>query len=379
MARQTPFKEGLNPTTVRALGQVLRVGDPRIDLAAFCAQASKGLDTLELKDRVRHIASVVARHVDPDFPAAAQNMVAGLPQELPDDAELGLGFTLWPLCHWVQTCGLDHFEESMAAIYALTRRFTCEFAVRPFLVREPERALALLTQWTDDDNVHVRRLVSEGTRPRLPWGLRLRRFTHDPSETLVLLEKLENSPERYVQRSVANHLNDISKDHPALAVAMAESWLGDGTEDRRWMAKHALRALVKAGHPGALSALGFAPAQLELRSFKVQPNFVVGGKLALTASFESTSPDPQDLVVDVILDFVKANGSLSPKVFKWTLRTLAPFSPMTLTKGLALKPVSTRRYYPGLHRVTLQINGRALATRKFTLSLPASGAGESHN
>ncbi len=370
MARQTPFKEGVNPGTVRALGEALQSADPRFDLAAFTAAATDGLDRLALKARVAHVAAALGRHVDPDFPTAAARLVAALPERSDPDGLFPHGFTYWPACRWVEEAGLAHPAEALATMKVLTAWFSCEFAVRPYLVQDPEETLATLTAWTADPDQHVRRLVSEGTRPRLPWGLQLRRFMSDPSETLSLLERLVDDPERYVQRSVANHLNDISKDHPDRAVAVAGRWLEEPTPGRTWIVRHALRGLVKAGHPGALAVLGHGPPQLSCDAFEVQPHFRVGGKLALAATLTSTADRPQDLVVDVVIDFVKASGKRSPKVFKWTIRTLAAGGTLALVKGLPLRPVSTRRYYPGTHAVTLQINGQALATRDFELVLP---------
>lgn len=370
MASQTPFKDYVNPEAIRGLAGILAAGDPRIDVDRFCAEACEGLEDRELKERVAHVARVVAAHVDPDFPTAAVRLVTGLPPAQTGTEDVVLGFTIWPLCTWVEHAGIDHFDAAMAAMHALTQRFSCEFAVRPYLARQPERTLAVLADWTRDPSVHVRRLVSEGTRPRLPWGERLHRFTADPTETLALLERLKDDPERYVQRSVANHLNDISKDHPDRAVAVAASWLEDPTPDRQWIVKHALRGLVKAGHAGALAVLGYGPPALEVAHFTVPAAFTLGGKLALATELVSTSDQDQPLIVDVVVHLVKASGRQSPKVFKWTSRTLRAGQRLKLEKGLPLKPVSTRRFYPGTHAVTLQINGHALGTRDFQLSLP---------
>ncbi len=369
LPEQAPFKEGVDQPMVETLAGILSRGDPDLDAAAFVAQAVDGLDRLALKARVAHVAAAVADHVHPDFPTAAERVVAGLPPAPVDASFAGLGFTCWPLCRWVSDRGLDHFDASMSALHAVTQRFSGEFAIRPFLEREPARTLAVCARWAVDPSPHVRRLASEGTRPLLPWGRRLRHFQQDPGHTLPLLEQLRDDPERYVQRSVANHLNDLAKDHPDRVVAVAERWLQDAPPGRIWTVKHGLRSLIKRGHPGALAALGYGSPQLSLVDFTVPATFRVGGKLALAAELRSTAPVDQRLVVDVVVGFRKARGQRSPKVFKWTVRTLPAGGVLRLTKGLPLRPVSTRRYYPGPHAVTLQVNGQALGTREFELSL----------
>jgi len=374
VAEQEPFKNAFNPTSIAALGQLLARADPRIDVEAFVAEGCEGLTDLELKDRVRHLATVVSHHVVPDFPRAVSALLAALPPRTPADGSDPIDFVLWPLCHWVQTCGLDHFEASMEALEALTPRFSAEFAIRPFLDREPERTLAVLHRWAASPDPHVRRLVSEGSRPRLPWGARLPRFQRNPSETLALLERLRLDDQRYVQRSVANHLNDISKDHPEVAVEVAGRWMEDGRGDLPWIVRHALRGLVKAGHPGALAVLGFGPPQLTIEHFTVSPSeFEVGGTLIIETTLRSGSDHPQSLVIDYPIHFVKANGKRSPKVFKGSNRTLKPNEMITIKRRIALRPVSTRRYYVGEHKVEIKINGVTLGERAFDLRIPPPG------
>ena len=186
-----------------------------------------------------------------------------------------------PFVFFVADHGLECFETSMRAQYELTKRFTAEFSIRAFIERYPNETLKRLAEWAHDPNMHVRRLVSEGTRPRLPWASRLRGFQEDPSPVLELLEVLKDDPEEYVRRSVANNLNDISKDHPELVVEVTRRWWLDASEDRRRLVRHALRTLVKAGNTEALAVLGYdAISAIEVRAVTCTPDVIeIGEKL----------------------------------------------------------------------------------------------------
>jgi 3-methyladenine DNA glycosylase AlkC len=236
-------------------------------------------------------------------------------------------------------------------------RFGC--SIRPFLVKYPEGTYQRLLLWASDPNVHVRRLVSEGTRPRLPWAARLREFQRDPRPVLALLELLKDDPERYVQRSVANNLNDIGKDHPALLVEVCERWSVGASEGRRWIVKHALRSLVKKGNRGALLLLGVgATPKVTVRAVEVSPARARLGK-AVTIAFElaSRASVAQDLLIDCSVHFVKSNGSQRAKVFKLRRVRLAASATVRLLAKLSFLDLTTRKHYPGLHAVHLLVNG----------------------
>lgn len=215
------LKDHLDAAAVARIGAALDA--PGLDAAAFAADAAGGLDALELMDRARHIAAALDRHLPAPFPAAAAAIEAAL-----SDPEL----TSWaalPLGLFAADRGLDDPAVALPLLATLTPRFSSEFAIRPFLVRDQAGTLTVLRRWTDDPDEHVRRLVSEGTRPRLPWGMRLQALVADPSPAIALLDRLADDPSPYVRLSVANHLGDIAKDHPALAVATAERWAIPGT------------------------------------------------------------------------------------------------------------------------------------------------------
>lgn len=242
--------------------------------------------------------------------------------------------------------------------------------IRDFLERYPEETLALLQCWASDPNVHVRRLVSEGTRPRLPWARRLRRFQEDPSPVLELLDLLKDDEEEYVRRSVANNLNDIAKDHPDLVVETAARWWINGSDARRHLISQALRTLVKAGDPRALRILGYNPdSPTHIDSIAVEPaDVVIGESVRITVDLANPSSERSDVLVDLVVHFVNANGSTSRKVFKGGERSLPPGGTATVSKTVSV--ARTRTHYPGLHLVEVQLNGTIHPGGEFNVRLP---------
>ena len=339
----------------------------RLDLPrSFAVEAASALSSLELKDRVRHLSRMLHKVLPAEFPAAVDRILGALPPPSQDDQALMGEVWVWPLAQFIEDYGCNEPELSLLALHAITQRFSAEFAVRPFIDQHPELTLAMFASWVDDPNLHVRRLVSEGSRPRLPWGQRLPGVQHDPQRTLALLERLKDDPEEYVRRSVANHLNDISKDHPDLVTEVARRWLAEDGADRKALVRHALRGLIKGGHAGALDVLGFGPPQVTVEDFTVTPDRVlVGGALTIRGCLRSDAT--QSLIVDYAVHHRKANGKSSAKVFKGRTAEVALGDLFTWEKEHSLRPVTTRRYYPGAHRVELLVNGQALAEASFEL------------
>jgi 3-methyladenine DNA glycosylase AlkC len=272
-------------------------------------------------------------------------------------------FLYMPHMYFVAAYGLDHFEDSMRAQYQLTQRFTAEYSIRAFLEKHPEATLARLREWTADPSEHVRRLVSEGTRPRLPWAPRLRDFQKDPRPVIELLELLKDDPAPYVRRSVANNLNDIGKDHPELLTAVAKRWLrGAGAErpspERRWIVKHALRSAIKRADAGALGALGYGgKARVAIRRVSIEPrNPKIGGSVSIGFTVANTGRQRARLMVDLVIHFVKSRGT-GAKTFKLRALDLAPGASQALAKKITLTQLTTRRHYAGKHRVEALLNG----------------------
>ncbi len=359
-----PFKNLINVNTVRSLAARLNEsGDFQVD--AFVSDAVDGLEALELKDRIRHIATSLHRHLDPDYEISLDHILRALPEEAEESDESENGFFTWPICQFVESYGLDHAEKSISAMHELTKRFSCEFAIRPYIVDDPETVMKLLAEWANDENVHVRRLVSEGTRPRLPWGMRLKLFVEDPEPVIELLELLKDDPSEYVRRSVANSLNDIAKDHPGRIVQLAEMWMRGASTERERLVKHALRSLIKAGHAGALALFGFGEPHVSV-SFQLSDRVVRLGE-SIGMQIELHCDADQSLLIDYSVHHMKANGKLSPKVFKWTTRQVQAGQTLSLKRRHAMKEVTTRRYYSGLHKIEILINGRSFGTQEFDL------------
>ena len=364
------LKTFFNEDAVRRLASMLRDAHPAFPEHRFVSEASEGLDALELMDRARHIMRAMHRALPEDFEQASRILQSSLGPPLERTEGLGMSVFLYlPYVLYVAEHGLGHFEPAMRLQYELTQRFTAEFSIRPYLERYPEQTLARLRQWAGDANVHVRRLVSEGTRPRLPWAPRLRAFQEDPRPVLELLELLKDDAEQYVRRSVANNLNDIGKDHPALLVATCKRWSRGASLERQWILRHALRSAVKRGEPGALDVLGYGgPAVLEVKaSFSPRtPRLGESVKVALRVANRSTQR--QKAVVDLRVHFVKANGSTRPKVFKVRQVDLAPGGSTVLEKTVSLEVLTTRQHYPGTHSVEVLVNGQATPVGSFTAS-----------
>lgn len=371
-----PFKNMLNAGVVQAIGHHLQRVDAGIDRRGFEARALAGLGALELKARVLHVADALVAALPADVDRAVGLLEATLgPPGAGDDlgalrtSEQGLGgWAVWPLTEAIARLAIDAPERGLAALHAMTQRMTAEFAIRPFIIRHPALCFTTLARWVADPSAHVRRLVSEGSRPRLPWGLRLQALVVDPSPTLPLLAALQDDPSAYVRRSVANHLNDIARDHPTRIAEWLTRHLPGASTERRALLRHACRTLVKQGDAAVLAAWGLGQAFRGEASFTVAPaKVIVGGELTLNLLLRSSSPKPQRLVIDYAVHHMKADGNTTPKVFKgWTLE-LGPREERTLARRHSFKPVTTRRYYPGAHAVDLRINGKVLGEAAFTL------------
>jgi 3-methyladenine DNA glycosylase AlkC len=374
MSESTLFKDNLNPDLARSFAAQIQTTYPEFDADAFVAQIEPQLPPLELKERVAVFTEALHDHLPSKYVEAIGILVSIFGGE--NSPEEGLfketnGWAYWSIANFVEQYGLEDFDTSLAGMHIITKHFSCEFAIRPFLVNYPTQTLAVLNEWTGDPSPHVRRLVSEGTRPRLPWGMRLHQFVDNPTPTLALLDKLKNDEAEYVRRSVANHLNDITKDNPEQAIATLQRWNeGESSQEIQWITRHALRSLVKAGNPDALALLGYRPPQVGLSDFIISPDHIhMGDTFALDFTLHNEGDSEQNLVVDYIVHFVKANGKTSPKVFKLKTAVLPPDQALTIQKKHTIKPITTRRYYPGEHRVEIQVNGKIVGESAFQLTI----------
>lgn len=367
MSESTAFKDWFDDDAVEQLAERLASGFARFPRRRFVRRACAGLEKLEMMERVRQIAAAMDEVLPDDIMAACEGLSAALPPVLESDEQVTGGYVLWPVGQFLADRCRPEWSEvevdaALRCMEELTQRFSAEFAVRPYLELHADQTLAFLQDRVAHPSVHVRRWCSEGTRPRLPWGRKLKALEKDPTPSLRILEALRADPERYVQRSIANHLNDIAKVHPERIVELVSRWWQDGDEGVRWIVRHALRHLVKQGHPGALEVLGYGPPRGLEVSFDATPKrLAIGGAAQLRARIGHRTQGAQRLMVDFVVHYVKASGKTSPKVFKWTQVELPPAEEAVLEKRLAFKHVSIRRIHPGVHRIELQVNGKVVA------------------
>ncbi|MCF6212091.1 MAG: DNA alkylation repair protein [Gammaproteobacteria bacterium] len=373
-----PFKNLLNKNIIEGMASHFKRHWSTFDDKGFVASATKDLDSLELKARTERITETMIEYFPEDFKKAGKIMLASLGSPLNDDVSAGTvdakgisGWAVTPLTHYVGLRGHDHFDLSMTLFKEMTKCASSEFGIRFFILESPIKTLSVLKTWTTDSNQHVRRLISEGSRPRLPWAMSLPMYIKDPSPVIDLLEQLKNDDKEYVRRSVANSLNDISKDHPEVVAKIAAQWMKGASKEREKLIRHACRTLIKNGHKKTLSVLGYKSPKIKPTSIDIlTPEVLFGNALQFTVSFCSDFSRDQALMIDYIIHHKKSNGSTSPKVFKWKETTLPAKKTLTSTKKHTIKKITTRVYYPGVHKVEIVVNGVSVATADFRLLIP---------
>lgn len=354
------LKEWFDAARHRAIARELVAISAKFKEDVFLRTVLEGLQARSLMQRVHQCALAV----DAALPGTFQQKVSVLRKLAP---KLGHAFVSIFLCDFVATFGRDEFDFSMEALSFFTTFGSAEFAVRPFIVTDHARALKIMRQWAVHPDENIRRLASEGSRPRLPWGLRLQVLVRDPAPTMPIIDALKEDESLYVRKSVANHLNDVTKDHPDFVLQLLEGW-DLSRPHLRWIAKHACRTLIKRGHPRALHLFGFGKKAAVTAAIQTTPAaLTLGGRLTLAATITSTASESQRLVVDYVIHYVKAGGAAFEKVFKWTEIDLPSHASISLAKTQVIRDFTTRRHYPGVHRVDLQINGQRMAQSQFEL------------
>jgi len=349
-----------NAGSLGNLADEFAAGVPGFHRDAFHAAALSGIAERSLLECLDWFADCVEPYLAADFPTMADQLEAAMPPPLDPslrDDDFGRFIHTVPGILAVRH-GLEaHRDRALDLLWAATQRFSMEFYIRAFLNRWPEETLARLNAWAGDDNYHVRRLVSEGTRPRLPWA---RKVEVTPEQALPLLDRLQADPTRFVTRSVANHLNDLAKSDPDAVLARLEAWDKEGTQapsERAWMRRHALRTLIKDGHPGAMAMLGYAQDVPVTVSVAVPAAQVALGD---ALAFEVTLDADQDLpvLVDYRIRFARPGGKRAEKVFKLKVGQVRRGVPLVLKKLHKLKAnATTFELHPGVHGLVVQVNG----------------------
>jgi len=370
VTEEEPFtlKESLfSEESVTGFAAAIQGVYPAFDVDAFLRGVfDQAWPDRALKDRMRHLTVILHAGLPADYRQAAALLIEAAPRLS------GGGFIDMVPCDYAAVYGLDDLATSIQLMEEATKLTSAEFAVRPFIEKYPRPMMAQMLAWAGHEHAGVRRLASEGCRPRLPWGIRLHDLVADPAPILPILEKLKHDPSESVRRSLANNLNDISKDHPDVVLDLLRRWNAaeEGDEEIEWITGRALRTLVKAGDARALELLGYpADPQIAVRRVRVEPERLpIGEAVTLTYELESTGETDQNLTVDYVVYLLRANGRQTAKVFKHKQISLAPGQVVLIQKKQSFRPVTTRKYYPGPHAIAPQINGRLFERVDFELT-----------
>ena len=366
------FKDVFNPELVARMGNRIKSVSSQFNEESFYKSIVPKLEPLSLSERSSLICESLQKHLPKGYKNAIQILLSTFDQVKKTSELTGFeGFYFMPIAKYVSVYGLEEedFDVSMNALIEITKRFTSEDAIRPFIRKYPKQTFENLYKWSTDENVHVRRLVSEGTRPRLPWSSVLREFIVNPSPVLDLLEELKEDPELYVRRSVANNLNDIAKDHPQLVIKTLKRWNSINNKGTQWIISHASRTLLKQGLPEALELLGY-PTNLNISvdNFLLsQIECKMGDAIEFSFDITSKTTESQNLMVDFVVHYMKANGKTAPKVFKLSKKELPANQKLSFKKKLSFRLISTRKYYTGLHEIEIQVNGKLYGKVNFKL------------
>lgn len=326
-------------------------------------------DSLELKERMRHATLTLHKYLSKNYKQDVQSILAcqELLENKPKVTEYDtLAYMFFP--DYIEQYGMNDFEISMSAMERITPFASCEFAIRPFIIKYEHKAIEYLLNWSKHENLHVRRLASEGSRPRLPWAMALPALKKDPSPILPILENLKHDTSEYVRRSVANNLNDIAKDHPEIVVSKVKMWIGK-TEATDKLVKHASRTLLKQGHTELMELFGFGSVKnIKIENFSVlTPKVKIGGDLEFEFVLKNKGKTASKIRLEYAVHYQKANGSLSPKVYKISEKTYEKNSITNVHRKQSFKLITTRKFHTGLHKVSIIVNGKSFDTLDFFL------------
>lgn len=323
----------------------------------------------ELKERVKHTAKVLHKFMPADFEQAA-GYIQKITHIKLNEKNAGNTFALMFLPDYIENYGINHFSTSIKTMELVTQLISCEFAVRPFFIKHHDKMMRQTLLWSKHKNHHVRRLASEGCRPRLPWGMAVPAITKNPQQVLPVLENLKNDESEYVRRSVANNLNDIAKTHPAIVITVAKKWKGISRETDA-LIRHSCRTLLKKGDATILNYFGLHnDAKIQLRDFKIiNPKIKVGDYLSFSFVVKNGTDKTKAIRLEYAIYFLRQNGAQSKKVFKISERNFKSSETAAINKKQSFKIITTRKYYAGKQKISVIINGHEKAAGDFLLSL----------
>ncbi|MCB9261099.1 MAG: DNA alkylation repair protein [Flavobacteriales bacterium] len=365
----TPLKDLYSPDFFDSFADILKEFIQPFDKKKFVQSIfCEDWFEKELKERQKHTTSVLHTYLPQNFDQACK-IILDLSAKLkskPFDFQ-GIEFLFLP--EWIEKNGLLFPEKSIKIFEELTTFVTCEFAVRPFIANYPNQMVTSMTQWSKHKNEHVRRLASEGCRPRLPWGMALTLFKTDPKPILPILENLKNDPSEYVRRSVANNLNDIAKDHPEITLKIAKNWFGK-TKYTDTLLKHACRTLLKKGDARALKLFGLSSTiNTKVSDFKIlTPEVGIGNNLHFEFSLTNLEKEKQLIRVEYAIYYLLKSGEYGKKIFKISEKNYLPNQFVTITKKHSFRAITTRVFYSGIQKLSILVNGCEKGVLSFELN-----------
>lgn len=377
-----PFKNVFNKDSLALMADSLSAIDAHFDNKRFLKACLQKISDKELKDRVREISTTLHEFLPGDFSKNVSLLVRSLKEseEHTDnnwtgknkEKALGVsGFLVWPYTYYIETYGMDDVALSLDALYEMTKRFTSEFAIRAFLENHYEQTMQTLIFWLSDENHHVRRLVSEGTRPFLPWAMKVGHLCSDPLFHIQILSRLVDDSSEYVRKSVSNHLNDLSKISPEVVLDFCHSINDINAKERQKLIRHALRTLLKSSNKEALNLVGHShDLQVNVEKLSVDKKKIkLGEAFELSFEIELLEEAQHQVLLDYVIHMPRKNGSFSQKVYRLKNTQLTPGHKVRVLKKIQIKPVTVRTYYEGNHFVELRVNGTSYGKILFDLEV----------
>ena len=361
-----PLKNVYSPTFIDSLTKSLKHVYPSLKQKAFVkAVFNSDWESKELKQRMKHLAYVLQKFLHHDYKLDIQTIIEWV-HYLKGDSESQQSFQYLFLAEYVEIFGREDLILSLKAIEELTQYTSCEFAIRPFLIKHPEKVMKQMLKWSTHKNASVRRFSSEGARPRLPWGMAIPAFKKDPTLILPILENLKNDVSLYVRKSVANNLNDITKDNPEVVIGLIKKWKGK-SEHTDWIIKHGSRTLLKKAHAEVLGLFDLHTAVrcsvLNLTLNK--KHTTLGDDISFSFELETDPKKESKLRIEYAVYYAKASGKTSRKLFKITEKMYTKASNVVISKRISFKDLSTRKHYSGMHTIAIVINGTEMEKKEF--------------
>jgi 3-methyladenine DNA glycosylase AlkC len=358
-----PLKEMFNRAYYAGLATTLKHVYQSFPSDKFLKQVVAPIDSLSLNERMRHTSAVLREHLPADYKTTIGILKETIPLLKP-------GYTNLVFPDFVSQFGLHDTTTSLEALHYFTRFGSSEFAIRVFLKNDWNRTINMMYRWSEDADEHVRRLSSEGSRPRLPWSFKLDTVIQDPAVTQPILDNLKQDDSLYVRKSVANHINDISKDSPDYVLRLVKSW-DQKHPHTAWIVKRGCRSLFKQGDQQSLTAFAFTKdVRVAIRKFRLEPDEIrIGDAMSFQFELVSQGSKMQKLMIDYRIHYVKKTGQALPKVFKLKELELAPGASVLISKKQRFQDFTTRKHFPGIHTLELLVNG--VVVRKAKLMLRA--------